>query len=467
MNLRSQISNLKTRGACAAALLALTLGALPAMTAAPKHPTNYDEAEVGQYTLPDLLTSQSGEKVRTVEDWNARRRPELVRLYENEVFGRVPGTAPFVRTEVVADNEPVENGLGVRRHVILHFGDQPNGPHADLVIYFPGRAGTPLPASSDHSKLDVGRSMFDVRRGAAPALLQIVFLKGLPTQGAEPEIPVSASSRVGFPKEFTEIGPVADILRRGYAYATFKYTDVQPDDADTRNHGVIALSDVAGDAGSTSAEPTADTSTPRGRGEAWSTIGAWAWAASRVLDYLSTEPAIDAKRVALIGHSRLGKTALWASAQDPRFALVFASCSGEMGAALSRRDYGETIDDIATMFPWWFCGNFQKYVGHWNDLPVDAHSLIALSAPRPVFITAGTEDQWADPRGEFLAAAATEPVYQLFGLHAFRLSPSAFPEPDHALLDGQIGWLYHAGPHAITDLDWQTFLSFADRHLRR
>jgi len=183
-----------------------------------------------------------------------------------------------------------------------------------------------------------------------------------------------------------------------------------------------------------------------------------------VLDYLESDRAVDAKRVALIGHSRLGKTALWAGARDARFALVFSSCSGEMGASLARRDFGETVDDVIANFPWWFAGNFQKYSDHWNDMPVDSHLLIALNAPRPVFITGGTQDQWADPHGQFLAEVAAGPVYRLLGKKD--LGTSELPPLDTPLVSGDLGFLYHTGAHTITAEDWKAFLDFADRHLK-
>jgi hypothetical protein len=160
----------------------------------------------------------------------------------------------------------------------------------------------------------------------------------------------------------------------------------------------------------------------------------------------------------------LGKTVLWAAARDPRFALVFSSCSGEMGASLARRDWGETVDDMAANFPWQFAGNFQKYSGHWNDLPVDSHMLIALNAPRPVFITGGTQDQWADPKGQFLAEVAAGPVYRLLGKPD--LGTSELPPLDTPLLAGALGFHYHTGGHTITPADWKAFLDFADRHLK-
>jgi hypothetical protein len=274
-------------------------------------------------------------------------------------------------------------------------------------------------------------------------LLQIVFSANLPASNAAPpgpgERPMSG-----------ETGPLTNILARGYGYATFRYTEVQPDSSNTFQSGVISLALAPGQA-----KPGPDE---------WGTISAWAWGASRALDYLETDPAVDAKRVALIGHSRLGKTVLLAGARDPRFALVFSSCGGEMGSALARRDYGETIDDMASNFPWQFAGNFQQYAGHWNDMPVDTHMIIALNAPHPVFIIGGTGDQWADPRGEFLGEVAAGPVYRLAGLKD--LGTTNFPPVDTPIITGDLGFNYHTGPHAIMPSDWNAFLEFADKYFK-
>ena len=184
----------------------------------------------------------------------------------------------------------------------------------------------------------------------------------------------------------------------------------------------------------------------------WGTIAAWSWGVSRIVDYLETDASVNAKQIALFGHSRLGKTALWASALDPRIAVVYSSCAGEMGSALARRDWGETVDDMAQNFGWQFAGNFQKWVGRWNEMPVDAHMLIALSAPRPVFITGGTTDQWADPAGEFLSEVAAGPVYRLLGRKD--LGVTTLPPLDSPVTSGDLGFHYHTGGHAATPADW-------------
>ncbi len=394
------------------------------------HVSNYDEAKVGAYTLPDPLVLISGERVRDAATWETRRRPELIALHEAEIFGRVPVMAPRVGFEAVSTQAGALDGAAVRKHIVVKFSS---------------RTG----AAGEDVKVDVVLLLPTNARGPVPVLLHALF--GYPP-GIEPPPPApSADGKAApAPRRFAETGPMADILARGYGYATVRYTAFEGDRADTNLTGVRRLALPRGQE-----KPAA--------GE-WGTIAAWAWGLGRVLDYLETDLAVDARRVGLVGHSRLGKTVLWAGARDPRFALVFSSCSGEMGAALARRDYGETVDDMAANFPWQFAGAFQKYPGRWAEMPVDAHTLIALSAPRPVFVTGGTQDQWADPHGEFLAMVAAGPVYRLLGKRD--LGATTLPPLDTSLITGELGFYYHTGGHTITPADWKVFLEFSGRHLR-
>jgi (4-O-methyl)-D-glucuronate---lignin esterase len=204
-----------------------------------------------------------------------------------------------------------------------------------------------------------------------------------------------------------------------------------------------------------------DGQTKPGVGE-WGTISAWAWGVSRCIDFFETDKLVDGKRVAITGASRLGKTVLWASAQDERVAAVFAAVPGEMGASLIRRDWGETLDDMAQNFHWQFAGNLQNWVGKWNDLTVDQHMLIALSAPRPVFVSGGLADQWSDPKGQFLAMVEAGQVYRLLG--AKDLGVTELPALDKPVADGSLGYHYHSSGHTVLPADWKTFLDFADRH---
>jgi hypothetical protein len=382
----------------------------PIRTARTGHVSNYDEAKVGSYTLPDLLVLSDGRPVRDAETWFNQRRPEILKLYETEIYGRVPPNAPKLTWDIAAADPASLGGMARLTELTGRVADRPDGPKITLKVYVPARAGGPVPVILC---LNFGLPRPATRTAAPPPLTTA------PT-----------TRRMGG-------DPITEILARGWAYATVIYTDIQPDNAAGLSSGVIGLTLASGET-----KPAPDE---------WGAISAWAWGVSRIVDYFGTNPAIDAKRVAIMGHSRLGKTVLWAGAQDPRIAVVYSSCSGEMGASLARRDWGETVDDMAQNFPYQFCGNFQKYAGHWSEMPVDAHMLIALNAPHGVFVTGGTGDQWADPKGEFLAEVAAGPVYRLMGKKD--LGTSDLPPLDAPLIEGDLGWHYHTGGHMATAAD--------------
>jgi len=370
------------------------------------HISNYDEAKVARYTLPDPLVLSNGQRVRNANMWTKQRRSELIHLYENEIYGRVPADVPKVTWEIGAVDRSWRNGMAVRKQLIAHIGSGSNERRFNVWLYTPAKANRP-----------------------SPVLLSIIF---------------APAARGGGPVPTGE-PPVADeILGHGWAYATVVYTEIQADRANAWKDGVIGLT-LAPD----QTEP---------RPDGWGSISAWAWGISRIVDYLQTDKSVDARQIAIQGFSRLGKTVLWAAAKDERIAAVFSGCAGEMGSALARRDWGETVDDMAQNFAWQFSGNLQKYVGRWNDMPVDAHMLIALSAPRPVFITGGTTDQWSDPKGEFLAEVAAGPVYRLLGKKD--LGVTDFPAPDSPVVGGELAFNYHTGGHTLTMKEWNLFLDF-------
>jgi hypothetical protein len=369
------------------------------------HVSKYDDSKVKPYSLPDPLIMQNGARVRSAEMWVRERRPEILRLYETDIYGRIPASAPKVQWQVTGTDPAARDGAAVRKTIVGKMGESAEAPRMNLTLYTPAAAKGPVP------------------------VILLVNFRG----GTEGDPPVAA-----------------DILSRGWGYASVVYQDIQPDKINTFDQGVIGAT-----LGPGQKQPGPDE---------WGAISAWAWGVSRILDYFATDKSVDAQRVALFGHSRLGKAALWASALDDRIAAVYASCSGEMGAALARRDWGETVDDMAQNFPYWFATNFQKYVGRWNEMPVDAHMLIALSAPRPVFITGGTGDQWADPKGEFFAEVAGGPVYRLLGKKD--LGVTTLPPLDTPVIDGDLGWHYHTGGHAATEADWKAFLSFLGKYFK-
>jgi (4-O-methyl)-D-glucuronate---lignin esterase len=371
------------------------------------HVSNYDEAKVRPFTLPDPLVMQDGRRVRDAKTWTERRR-EIIRAYERDIYGRFPARTPDVKWQLVETDPAAHSGAAIRKRIVGRIGTAANAPEMNLVVYTPTQSKRPV-----------------------PLILLLNFGGGGKPVPQDPPV-------------------AADILARGWGYATIIYQEIQPDRINTFDQGVIGVT-LAGER-----QPAADE---------WGTIGAWAWGVSRVLDYLATDASVDAKQVGLFGHSRLGKTALWASALDERIAAVYSSCSGEMGAALARRDWGETVDDMVQNFPYWFAGNFQQWAGRWNEMPVDAHLLIALSAPRPVFVTGGTADQWADPVGMFQAVVAAGPVYRLLGKKD--VGATALPPLDTPLVNGDLGWHYHTGAHSATPADWTAFLEFFGKHVKQ
>jgi len=380
------------------------------------HVSNYDEAKVRPYSLPDPLVSSDKTPVRDANTWLTKRRPEIVRLYETEIFGRIPATAPRVTWRIAETDSHARDGAAVLKRLVGTIGDAPDAPLINVKLYTPAEVHRPVP----------------------------VILLGNFGGGAAPPPNRPGALPPGDP-------PVAsEIIARGWGYATVGYQDIQPDRANAWTEGVIGVT-LAG---------KRETPAP----DEWGTISAWAWGVSRIVDYLATDQAVDARQIALFGHSRLGKTALWASALDPRIAAVYSSCAGEMGSALARRDWGETVDDMAQNFPWQFAARLQNWVGRWNDMPVDAHMLIALSAPRPVFITGGTTDQWSDPVGEFLAEVAAGPVYRLLGKQD--LGVATLPPLDRPVTSGDLGWHYHTGGHAATQADWSAFLQFLAKYFK-
>jgi predicted neuraminidase len=374
-----------------------------------RHVSNYDEAKVRPYTLPDPLVLANGRRVTDAQTWMKQRRPEILRLYETQIYGRIPAHAPKVRWAVTEEAQTsAVAGAAIKKLIVGTVGEAADAPRINLTLNTPSTA-----------------------KGPVPVILLVNFGGGGKTPPQDPPV-------------------AADIIARGWGYATVIYQDIQPDRINTFDQGVIGKSLAPGQT-----QPAPDE---------WGAIGAWAWGVSRILDYLQTDRTVNAKQVALFGHSRLGKTALWASALDERVAAVYASCSGEMGAALARRDWGETVDDMTQNFPYWFAGNFQKYAGRWNEMPVDAHMLIALSAPRPVFVTGGTGDQWADPVGMFKAQVAAGDVYRLLGRKP--LGVTELPPLDTPVIDGDLGWHYHTGGHSATPADWTAFLNFLGKYFK-
>jgi hypothetical protein len=402
------------------------------------HVSNYSEERVRPYTLPDSLVMASGERVTGADQWHRARRPEILKFYRDEIYGHVPADAPGVTWEVAETEAGARGGTAVMKRVSGRMGTRPDAPRMNLTVYLPAKSSGPVPVllSLTFGFGPGARGQAAGKTGQRPAAAPG---KAESTKPAA----VKGSGAGGF-------DPVADVLARGWGYASLPYGEIQPDRADRWTEGVIGQTLKPGQS-----RPAPDE---------WGTISAWAWGLSRAIDYLETDPSVDARRIVVTGVSRLGKTVLWAGAQDERVAAVFSVVSGEMGAALIRRDWGETLDDMAQNFPWQFAGNLQRWVGRWDELPVDQHMLIALCAPRPVYVNGGLTDQWSDPVGEFLALVAAGPVYRLLG--GRDLGTTELPPLDAPVTGGDLAFHYHSGGHMAVPADWKAFLDFAERHFR-
>jgi hypothetical protein len=393
---------------------------------------NYDEAKVPKYTLPDPLMLQNNRPVRDAKTWLEKRRPELLNLFRTEMYGRSPGKPAHMTFELTSIDKQALGGKAVRKEVTVYFGGKKDGPQMNILIYLPAGATKPVPVflglnfgPNQTVIADPGIKLRDAWVRGASARVLVKKASGEESRG-------SASSRWA----------VEQILARGYGLAVIYYCELEPDFDGGMQYGVRAMYPAPG-------------------ADGWGAIGAWAWGCSRALDYLETDKAVDAKRVAVFGHSRLGKTSLWAGSEDTRFAMVISNCSGEGGAALSRREFGEQPRHLNKSFPHWFDANYKHYSDHESDLPFDQHELIALIAPRPVYVATAEEDLWADPKGQFLAEVAAGPVYRLLGKRD--LGTDQWPAVHHPIMT-DMGYHHRAGKHDVTAYDWEQYLAFADMH---
>ena len=396
-------------------------------------PVNYTEARVGEYTLPDPLVMGNGAPVRDSEMWMTQRRPELVRLFEEHQYGRAPGRPDAMIFDVFETAAPALESRAIRRQVTLHFDADRSGPPLDLLLYLPPDTTKPAPLL--------------VYVGFSPNSLAVADSGIKPSwvwdRESRSRVPAPAESR--FPR--FDPGP---LIEAGIGVAVVYYASLDPDFPDGADLGIRGLNLAGGPAASA----------PDG----WGSIAAWSWGLRRVMDYLETDHQVDHNRVALFGTSRVGKTVLWTAARDPRFAAVIASASGEGGAALSRRNYGETVAHLTapSRYAYQFAETYGNYGDRVHDLPVDAHLLLSLIAPRPVMLQTGTEDRWSDPVGEFEAARAAAPVYELLG--AKGLKAQHHPEAGEPVL-GTVSYLMHEGGHGPIASDWPVFIDFLRMHL--
>ncbi|HEV7992204.1 MAG TPA: hypothetical protein VGP25_10280 [Gemmatimonadaceae bacterium] len=395
-------------------------------------PVNYDEAKVGSYVLPDPLVLANGKRVTDAATWMRVRRPEILHLMETIQFGRAPGKPANVIVDAFDRGTPALGGKAIRRQTTLYFTADRAGPKAELLMYTPADAKGPVPLLLQISFSPNANVVDDP--GIKPGEMWNREHKRVPAP------PASAASRID----------IMPFLSSGIGFATLYYGDIDPDFLGGIPFGVRAQYLKPGQ---TKFAP-----------DEWGSIAAWAWGLSRVMDHLQTEPGVDAKRVALLGSSRLGKTVLWTGATDQRFAVILASVSGESGAALSRRNYGETVRHMtdSTRYAYQFAANYQTYGERVNALPFDGHMLVSLIAPRPLLLQTGDTDFWSDPKGEYLSAVAASPVYRLLGTEG--LTATEYPPAAQPVLS-TLGYYMHAGRHGILPQDWPVFLAFLQKHL--
>lgn len=397
-------------------------------------PINYSEDSVGDYILPDPLTMNNGQKVKDAKTWTQKRRPELVKLFEEIQYGKMPARPADMHFNVFDKGTPAFDGKAIRKQVTVYFTKDTSANKMDILIYLPSDARQAVPLLLNLS---------------FAAYNQIVEDPGVKTGNVwtreGKKVPANQPSR------FSKMN-IEQFITEGIGFACIYYGDIEPDFKDGVKYGIRNHYLKPGQA-----VPAADE---------WGAISAWAWGLSRAMDYFETDKQIDAKRVALQGASRLGKTVLWAGVHDTRFKMVIASISGEGGAAISKRNYGENIKHITdtSRYYYQFAPNYHFYAHKVDSLPFDAHMLVALMAPRPLLLQTGDTDYWSDPRGEFLSAIAATPVYNLFGLKG----PETIEMPkanDESLLMNPLGYYMHAGGHTVLPEDWKLFIRYMKRYL--
>jgi hypothetical protein len=371
---------------------------------------NYYEVKVPSYNLPSILISKEGEKINSPKLWNNLRRPEIMELFRENVFGRIPATK-YTETFKVINLDPIAmDGKATQKQIEIIIESGGKSLSFGLILFTPNSVKHHVP----------------------------VFLL------IDPWLAENNNPRW---KQKSEYWPVEEALKRGYGMAIFDAAQLDPDNFDNFKNGIHAILDQ----------------NPR-PADAWGTLAAWAWGSSRCMDYLVTDKDVDPGKIAVVGHSRAGKTALWAGAEDTRFAMVISNESGAGGAAIARRRFGETVARLNTAFPHWFCSNYNKYSNNEDELPVDMHMLLALTAPRALYVDCADEDLWGDPKGSFLALYNALPVFKLLGRNSEL--PETMPELNKQIISGRVGFHIRDGAHNLLLKDWNWFMDFADTSFR-
>lgn len=373
---------------------------------------NYDESKVGEYTLPELLITENGQTISTSEQWENIRRPEILKLFEDHVYGQVPKDFDYIKFKVTNKDKKAMDGKATLKEVAITVKRNKKSVTMNLMMFTPNKVKKPVP------------------------MFLVINHRGIKTMD------VTRQNKDGF-------WPAEEVIEAGYGISGFDVIDVSPDDKVKFSEGILDQ---------LYPEQLEMDNGMRG-------LGAWGWGAARAIDYFEKDKSVDAAKIISVGHSRGGKSSLWFGAQDKRVAITISNESGNSGAALSRRNFGETVDRITTNFPYWFCPNYRQYAGNEDKLPVDQHMLIALIAPRAVYVASAAEDLWADPKGQYLGLKEVQPVYNLYDIETNL--PPEMPEVNEQIIRQHMGFHNREGKHNMTPYDWQQFIKFADAYFDR
>jgi len=398
---------------------------------------NCDEKAVQPYVLPDLLTLQNGEKIKSIADWETKRRPEVLELYKREIYGRVPeGFDGKLSSKIFEQSNEALDGAAIRRQIALTYSINGKELNINVLLY--------LPKQIKYPPLFLGYNFYGNQTIIDDT--KIVLTNSWIQNNGEIGITNNCATEQSRGKRNNR-WPIKNLISEGFGIATVNYADIDPDRYDFSD-GIHPL--------------LYHKNQTRPAKDEWGSISAWAWGYSRILDYLKTDELTKDSKFILFGHSRIGKAALWAGVLDDRFDMVIANNSGCAGAAIFRRKFGERISKIYYNFPQWFCQNFKKYRKDENLLPIDQHMLIALMAPRPVYIASAEKDCFSDPKGEYLSGYYATPVYEMYGKKG--LNDSIQPALNTPIFN-TIGYHIRSGRHGVKDYDWEQFIKFSKKHL--
>ena len=414
------------------AVLVSLLCAVATTASAKRRNINYDESKMVPYTLPDPLICNDGTKVTTVEQWEGQRRPELLKLFAEQVYGETPNGRLKVRYKVVAERRDALNGKATAQQVMFTFSRKGKKHRALALAYYPNNTRERVPVFIGYNFKGNHGTTNDEWVRYSP------YFDGITDLGSKL---LRRGTQV-------ERWPLELIVERGYAVVTMCYHDIYPDivPRKAQPRDKVRLSNLL---------PVTEDESSR-----WQAIGVWAYGLSRIADWVVKQPWADKDKLCVIGHSRQGKAALWAGAQDERFRVVISNNSGCGGAALSKRVIGENVEFITRQFPHWFCKNFTRYSMRERDLPLDQHFLLALVAPRHLYVASASMDRWADPKGEYLATYHSSPVFELYGMKG--MTSKQMPKVGEDV-QNDVGYHIREGKHAILEYDWRRYLDFCDK----